>query len=94
MTGDEFAGLIVGIGFLCLAYWVLKGIIIWLYETFKIIARIAVGTAGAVGTYAFTQAMFGIPFTELTWTGVATGVALAILFPGASSGGSAPPPSA
>lgn len=90
MTSEEIKGLIIGIVLIVVAVNVLKVILIWLYETFKIIARIAVGVVGAVGTYAGTSALFGIGVTELTWTGVATGLVLACLFPGSSNGGGAP----
>ncbi|GAA6169484.1 hypothetical protein [Sessilibacter corallicola] len=91
MTGQEFMGLIVGLCVIGLLGKLLEQLLRELYKLYKATARVVVGVAGAVGTYIFTSAVFGIPITELTWTGVATGVVLSALFPGASNGGGAPP---
>jgi len=84
---DEFIGLIVGGALIYLAVIVLKGVIIWLYQTFKLVARVGVGIAGSVLTFIITQSLFGIGFDNLTFTGIGTGLVLAFLFPNASVSG-------
>ena len=87
MNGSDVVSLIIGALIIYGAYNILKGVLIWLYTTLKLVGRILVAIAGGVLTHIMTDAIFGVGFTNFTWGSIGTALVLAMLFPNASSGG-------
>ncbi len=87
MNGDDIFSIFFGMAIIYGAYKIMRSLIIWLYETLKIVGRIIMAIAVALITQIVTQSLFGIGITDFTWGSIGSALVMAFLFPNAGNSG-------